>query len=348
MNYGLMRAIHPNSRYDEATKQLTVNELMIVLNALHVDYEVEGFKSIGGVELICFTMNHQSMTEKVRQALLRLSSVRAIFEIKEDWLRPVSEGYTTYFKDDLASILKYSGKTNETFTSMMINVGVFASDFAANYDQALTVFDPMSGKGTTLFRALIQGYNAMGVELSKNDGVETNQFLKRYLKYHHYKHEAKHQTIVQKGKNHGTKYTLITADSKEHYKANDLRQIQFASGNTLEANLYYKKESAHVLVTDLPYGVQHDAGDTSSHSKGSKGHIAIETLMAKAAPEWYKILKKGGVGVIAYNTYHLKRDLLAEAFKAAGFKVLEEAPYLEFEHWVEQAVNRDILVIKKG
>ncbi|MDN5299346.1 MAG: hypothetical protein PWP51_1899, partial [Clostridiales bacterium] len=29
-----------------------------------------------------------------------------------------------------------------------------------------------------------------------------------------------------------------------------------------------------------------------------------------------------------------------------GFKVMTESPYDDFEHWVEQAVNRDIIVAK--
>jgi hypothetical protein len=176
------------------------------------------------------------------------------------------------------------------------------------------------------------GYNATGIELNKQDSVEMNQYVKRYLKYHHYKHETQHQTIVKDGRQQGTKYTIATADTKEHYKAGDQRTLQFASGDTTMSNLYHKKRHAHVLVTDLPYGVHPGQ--------------AVMTLLKTALPVWHAMLITDGVAVVAYNTYHLQRETLVEAFGAAGFMVFTEPPYNDFEHWVEQAVNRDIIVAK--
>ncbi|MBS7527575.1 hypothetical protein KHM83_12895 [Fusibacter paucivorans] len=332
MDYGILRLPHQNSRYDEATEKLMAHELAIVMNGIGQAYIAKGYQSFGSIELFVFNVS-EALSERVFSALERLSSRLALFEISGDWLKPVESYWSPYMRSDFASILKYSGKTNEAFTGMMINIGIFSSDFAGDFNMPLTVFDPMSGRGTTLYKALMVGYHATGVELNKQDAVEMNQYVKRYLKYHHYKHETLHQTIVKDGKQYGTKYTITTADTKEHYKAGEQRSLQFASGDTVMSNLYHKKRHAHVLVTDLPYGVQHS------------GKVVM-TLLQKALPVWHAMLKTGGVAVVAYNTYHLDRAVLVDAFKAAGYNVMTEAPYDDFEHWVEQAVNRDIIVAK--
>ena len=333
MEYGLLRVPHQNSRYYDATAQLMINEFEIISNALKLNSKHLGYKTFGSLSLFCFEVDQVLKSDLVK-ALQRMATSFALFEVSGEWLKPLSHEEEMYFKSDIASILKYSGKTNEDFTGLMINVGVFASDFAGEFDAPLTIFDPMSGRGTTLYKALMSGYNSTGVELQKQSCVEMNQYLKRYLKFHHYKHTADHQTIVQKGKHIGTKYNVITANDKEAFKTGDTRSMQFAQGDTLDSNLFHKKGHAHVLVTDLPYGVQHPAPKMMS-------------LLEKASKTWFEMLKKGGVAVIAFNTYHLEKAELVKTFEKAGFKVLMDPVYDSFEHWVEQAVNRDILVLKK-
>lgn len=340
ISYGLLRFPHANSRYFESSKILLENEFVIIMNQLGSPYTVKGYQVLNGLELFVFEVE-QRLNEAILSALHKLSSVYVIFQIHDNQLlQSLNEGKRTYFKDDLASILKYSGKTNEDFTKMMINVGVFSSDFAHLHHTPLSVLDPMCGKGTTLYKSLIMGYHSAGIDVDKEAILEIQKYLKRYLKYHLYKHEGNHQTISLSGNKKGTKFNFFTADTKENYKAKDQRVIQFAHGDTREINRFYKKDQFHVFVTDLPYGVQHAS---TEHKK----HLDMAKLLLETAPEWYKVLKKGGVGVIAYNTYHISRAEIEEAFIGAGFKVLSEKPYHDFEHWVEQAVNRDIVVVKK-
>lgn len=340
MQYGLLRLPHANSRYFESSKALLENEFKVMMAAFKMTYTIEGYKEIGGIELFCFTLE-QPMDEKVRKVLLKLSSLYALFEIGADQvLKPMNQGKGTYFKDDLASILKYSGKTNEDFTMAMVNVAIFSSAFAHQHDTPLWILDPMCGRGTTLYKALTYGYNTAGIDVDKNSILEIQKYLKRYLKYHMYKHEEKYQTIQAGHEKHCLKYTFTTADTKEHYKSKDTRTIQFSYGDTRLVNSFYKKEQFHVFVTDLPYGVQHA-------STADKKVFDMVKLLRAAAPEWHKMLKKGGAGVIAYNTYHIGRAEIEGAFEAAGFEILNTPPYDGFEHWVEQAVNRDIVVVRK-
>lgn len=338
MKYGILRYPHQNTRYFDATKHLLVGELAVITSALNINIENQGYTLINGIELYCFEMSEAD--EKTLKALHQISSNFILFEINGDLLKPLNTSKSSYFKTDLSSILKYSGKTNEDFTAMMINVGVFSSAFAGEFDQPLQILDPMCGRGTTLYQGLTMGYNVSGVEINSKDCEEIDKYMKRYLKYHKYKHEATHQTIIINKQKKGIKYTIETADTTENYKQKDRRKIQFASGNTLDVNDYYKKDAFHVIATDIPYGVQHSG---TSKSKP----VDMLELLEKAAVAWHKVLKKGGTVVIAYNNFTLKHESLQEVFEKAGYQVLRDAPYDGFEHWVEQAVNRDIFIARK-
>lgn len=338
MKYGILRYPHQNARYFDATKNLLVNEFKVMMEALAIDVENDGYETLNGIELFCFEL--ETLSENTLKALLQISSNHILFEIHGDLLKPLNETKIPYFKTDLSSILKYSGKTNEDFTGMMINVGIFSSKFAKDFHTPLQILDPMCGRGTTLYQGLIMGYNVSGVEINPKDCEAIDKYLKRYLKFHKYKHDAGHQTIVANKKKKGTKYTIETANTTENYKAKNLRKIQFASGNTLNTNDYYKKDTFHVIATDIPYGVQH-----SGSSKDS--FVDMEKLLENAALAWHKVLKKGGTVVISYNNFTLKKEALKAMFDKAGYLTLDKAPYDGFEHWVEQAVNRDIFVARK-
>ncbi len=59
----------------------------------------------------------------------------------DDLLRPTALRPLAYFDDDLLTIQKYSGKTNEQFTKLLLNVTVLASSFAPQMlDRRLVVW----------------------------------------------------------------------------------------------------------------------------------------------------------------------------------------------------------------
>ena len=337
MKYGILRYPHQNKRYFDSTSALLMNELAIMAQALGMNLENMGYEEVGGVEFLTFETD--LLEGQALEAVHGLSSGFVLFKFENGTMLPMNEGKSTYFKQDISSILKYSGKTNEDFTGMMLNIGIFSSKFAKDFKGPLNILDPMCGRGTTLYEGLIRGHNVAGVEIKKTECQEIDKFLKRYLKFHKYKHDASHQTIQTKdGK--GTKYTIETASTVENYKAKDRRRVQYANGNTLYVNDFYKKDSFHVIVTDVPYGVQHSG---TSKSKP----LDMLALLSSASHAWKKVLKKGGTVVISYNAYTLDKAKMKDAFEEAGFEVLTDGVYSNFEHWVEQAVNRDVFVAQK-
>ncbi len=96
----------------------------------------------------------------------------------------------------------------------------------------------------------------------------------------------------------------------------------------------------HVIVADLPYGIQHAAMD--GLRKGPSDRI-----MRQALPQWFTLLKKGGTIGLSFNTYAVSLEEIRSMLQTAGFDVLTGEDYDHFSHWVEQAVNRDIVIGKK-
>ena len=341
MKYAILIYPHQNKRYFDAIKPLCMNELTIMTKSFEKNISNIHYNDIGGLELLFFEAD--TLSGREIRILNSMSNNQAIFEIKDDvYLKPIKENKKYYVKEDLSSILKYKGKTNESFTDMMINVGIFSSDFYNQFDGPLHILDPMCGKGTTLYQGLIKGYNVSGIEIDKKDIEEAINFLKRYFEYHHYKHNSESAaSIVHSGIKCGIRYLFETADSVENYKAKDRRKIELVIGNTVDTGLIYlEKETFHSIITDLPYGVQH-AGINNEKL------VNMQTLLVASIKGWYSVLKKGGTVVIAYNTYTFKRAALEEILIESGLQVIKEKPYDNFEHWVEQAVNRDIIVARK-
>ena len=52
----------------------------------------------------------------------------------------------------------------------------------------------------------------------------------------------------------------------------------------------------------------------------------------------------GGVLAISFNTHVTKRDALIRLMEKAGFETVQTA---NLEHWVEQAISRDVILARK-
>ena len=55
-------------------------------------------------------------------------------------------------------------------------------------------------------------------------------------------------------------------------------------------------------------------------------------------------VKPGGVLAISFNTHVTKRDALIRLMEKAGFEAVQTA---NLEHWVEQAICRDVILARK-
>ena len=335
---------HPghNRVYFEESKSFCQWELAILCQKAGIELHEPQIAKIGGIDYITFECP-EMLTERAVQDLFHLSFIYALFEVLEgDLMRPVMAADFHLLDPGISSLLKYTGKTNELFTRTMINVGVYSADIPEG--ERVRLLDPIAGKGTTLFEAASCGYDSWGVEIGENVVLEAFHFFKNYLERARMKHTSHKEKVSGPNKSFtATKFTFQYGKDKEDFK-DAPHTMELVAGNSMYAGTYFKKESFHVLVGDLPYGVQH--GNVTAQKQSSLTRNPKELVRA-CLPAWKDVLKKGGVIVLSWNCLVLPREELASLFEEAGMEVLRGEAYDSFAHRVDQSIRRDIIAARK-
>ena len=345
-----------NRVYADAAPALARAELAVLSAALpdgEIDEESVGETVIGGVPYVTFEVGE--LSQRDADLLANLSSLYALFEVTggEELLRPVPLRRLDRFDDDLLTILKYPGKTNEQFTKLLLNVtlasSAFAGELAAPGGRRLAVLDPLCGRGTTLNQALMYGFDAYGADIDARDVEAYAVFVQRWLKDKRLKHQADFSPVRRDRRVVARRLQAQFAATKDEYKAGDVQRLDVIEADTTRIGEFFRAASADLVVADLPYGVQH-----GSHAAGRVGADRSGTLtrgpldlLREAAPVWAKALRPGGALGISWNTLVARREDAAAALAAAGLEVLDSAPYRAFRHRVDQAITRDILIARK-
>lgn len=333
MTYAFQLLPNPNTHYNESLRVLSVKELGAMLSAMNLSAEIR-VENVGGADFLLFEAGELSADALTR--LGRHSSLLLMAEYTDGLLRPLPVDRTPYLPKELAEVLKYKGKTGTAFTRMLINLAMSASEGPVKAPGKTLLLDPVCGRGTTLYCAMEQGINAVGIDTDKTDLREAMTYLDRFLTRARMKHACK-QSALTCGKQSVPQAEYILADDKEHYQAGDTRSLRLLLADTGLAGQLLRKTPADLLVADLPYGIQH------APQAGQKPE-SFEKLCARVLPQWRAAMRKGAGAAISFNTLTLPRRKLTELMTAAGFRVLEEEPYGCFEHFVEQAVTRDVVV----
>lgn len=332
MTYAFLLYPHANIRYRQSLLQLAVQELSMTLSALGREAEVVPQKMGGAMFL---TFEAAKLTERDMRMLSQLASVYMLFEMEDGKLTTLERTHPNYVGEDLPALLKYKGKTNEMFTDTMLTMALAASAFMPVHDSQLVVCDPMAGRGTTLMLAFRRGYHGVGIEIGKADVKEAADYMTRYLEFHRIKYKRTDSALTVRGQVGGRENKFVFSDSAEHFKDGDTRTLRLICGDTREAEALLKPNSVHLMVTDAPYGVQ----------KGTAGRQdSIGGTIAAALPGWFDVLKSGGVLAMSFNTHVTRREGLVRLFEKAGFEIVQTA---NLEHWVEQAISRDVILARK-
>lgn len=332
MQYSFQLLPHPNFHYREALGRLGCAELACMMTALGCPAAIT-LESMGGADFLSFEC--AELTAKTLSLLAAHSSLLLLCSREGALLRPLPVARMDYLPRELAEVLKYKGKTSAAFTRLMVNCARAAAGLM-DAPAPITVLDPMCGRGTTAFCALEMGLNAVGIDTDRKGLQEAMSYFSRYCTLRRLKHALRqgsetcgHEAIPS------ALYTL--ADTKAHYAAGDTRTLRFFQADAAFAGTLMRRAKADVLVTDLPYGVQH------APMAGHKPERFTQ-LLQRVLPSWHQALKPGGAMAISFNTLTLPRATLSALVEAAGFRVMEAYPYGPMEHFVEQAVTRDVIV----
>ncbi len=258
--------------------------------------------------------------EELRQAA-RLSFVQGLYEVAGDALRPLATTAEWRLHEDFVFGSKFRGKTNEHLTQMLLNVGLAAIDKPAS--DKLRLLDPMCGRGTTLLWAMRYGLRARGIEQDAKAPAEVRATLKKWCKLHRVKHQLREGSTGDKRKKGGRFLEFQAADTG----------LRLYTGDARDTPAVVQGEKFDLIVSDLPYGVQHH---TTSKTRNP---LAV---LEDCVQPWRESLRPGGVVVLAFNSYLPKRPALVAAFEAGGFEAL---PF-EARHRMSESIVRDVVIFR--
>ena len=243
-------------------------------------------------------------------------------------LRPLETRVVPSLPPDIVMTRRYRGKTNELFTHFMCNIARFSSALSHRSWDTLRVFDPLAGGGTTQLTAMILGAEAAGVEHDVQDVKSTVAFLKQYFSEQNLSYQVREERV----KKIGRRWTFATNASRSQERAS-VRCI-LACGDTSQSPSLISGFRPHLIVADLPYGIQH------------KGELT--TLLGQALPVWASLLPLSGTITLAWESKRLPREeMIALVESVSPLTVLNEPPYNMLAHRVDRVIKqRDVLVAR--
>ncbi len=284
---------------------------------------------VAGVDYLRFdTGDDETLLRVVAQQSARLG----LYEEVGGLLRPVELPVVDLLDEDLVTIPKYPGKTNEQLTRLLLNITL--SQVVAG-PGTRSVLDPLCGRGTTLLQAWRLGHDAAGVEADPKAVEAMAAYLKTYLRRKRLKHTAEMAPVRREGKSLGKRF-----DAEASVVGHTLSLGVF-TGDTRQSAKLWGKRRFDAIVTDAPYGVVH--GSASDVRGGGRDRSAT-SLLADAIPVWVGQLRMGGAVGISWNTLGTAREKLAEMLSAAGLSVRDDGPWRRFAHRVDSSVHRDAIV----
>lgn len=288
---------------------------------------------VAGVGYLGFQADE--LAEPELRMLARQSAALALFTEADALLRPVELPKTLLLDDDLVTIPKYPGKTNEQFTQLLANVTLACVQTRTT--GALAVLDPLAGRGTTLMVAWLLGHNGYGVEGDTKAVEQMSAYLKTWLRRKRIKHTADTTPVRREGKAIGKRFDAQL--TSEHL------EMTVFTGDTRQSQYLYGKKKFDAIITDAPYGVVHGAHQTTDvRGHAGKRDRSPAGLLRESLPVWAWQLKDGGAMGISWNTHGLSREELAELMRAEGIEPQQGEVWLGFGHRVDSSIHRDLMV----
>ncbi len=341
----LIHPAHESISYEQA-RPLLLAEMEAMTAGLEIALTSVELREIAGNPYLTFQTEAPLFASHVRH-LRRMSFVLSMFERAErdgwDWLRPLPVTGDPLFNNTLVTMHKYAGKTNPTFTRLLLNLALQAADCADR--EGLQILDPVAGKGTTLFEGLVAGHHVAGVEIVPEAVQDGIAFLRKYLELGKYKHRVEHHRISGPNRSFRAEQTIFSIGApKGASTAAPSLSCEFVSGDAKHASALFRKERFHTILGDLPYGVRH--GNVARQPARQSSRNPAQ-LVADCLPAWIPCLRPGGTVALAWNTFVLPREQMERLFEGAGLIVLGGAPYDNLEHRVDQAIKRDVMIGRK-
>lgn len=343
--YLMLLSPSANRVYRQATAVLSAAELAVTASFASDIVPAR----IGSADALRFT------ADEVDELVLAAQSAHLVsFEQRGELLAPLDVPSLAVFDDDLVTIPKYQGKTNEGFTRLLLHLTLSQVDRPG----PLEVLDPLAGRGTTLLAAWQAGHHGFGVESDDKAFDALAGYLKTYLRTKRIKHSAQVSPVRREGRALGRRLDAqarlaeATHDQPARPGLPTLNMTVF-TGDTRDSAALFGRKRFDAIVTDAPYGVVHGSSTKSegrepAQRSSRRRDRSPAHLLAEAIPIWRGQLKPGGAIGIAWNTHTLPRAELVGMLADAGLQPQDAGPWLGFAHRVDAGINRDLVVATRA
>ena len=319
-----------SSQYSNLARDLAEPELLA--SPLGAALHDLSLRSIAGQDYLQFGLPGPITSETIRQ-LASMAMIGGVFELFDSigdvegpLLRPIPAVHPAFVSPDMAATRRYKGKTNEAFTHFLCNMAKYASDFCRDDWSALDVVDPLCGGGTTLFAALALGADVAGIDVDRTDIETTATFIGQYCRENRIALSSKEERLrklnarrwhFQLGRDDGRRCLLVHGDARE------TKELLAGFGRP------------HLIVTDLPYGIQHNA--------------PLRGLLGDCLPIWAELVAPGGAIAFSWDATRFTREEMVEFVSAAApVEVVGRPPYDRLAHRVDRVIKRrDVLVARR-
>ncbi len=320
-----------STQYADLARTLAIPELQLSpIGATATDFT---HVTLGGQSYVRFTLPQEPDADQ-RRELAMLAMTSAFFvnydrigDIDGPLLRPLENSWQPMLSPDIVATRRYRGKTNELFTHFLCNIARFSSAFADQPWHNLSIMDPLMGGGTTLFVGLMLGAQRVGgVDRETEDVRSTATFLEQYLKNARISHKMQPERL----KGLGLRWQCTIGKKNEE---RPLQECILANGDTRQTQALLPSFKPHLIVADLPYGVQHQG--------------QLNDLLLEALPAWLAMLRRGGVIALAWDATRFPRtEMVALLQTVPALHPLDSPPYNALAHAVDRVIKeRDVILL---
>ncbi|MFL6205947.1 MAG: TRM11 family SAM-dependent methyltransferase [Acidimicrobiales bacterium] len=335
--YALLLRASGNRVFGESAFDLAIGELEL-FGARALEGSASAARTrIAGVDYLTVDLA-QPIAPTELDVLANLSGLHALFEVDDHGrFRPLECTPRRVLDEDLVTIQRYAGKTNEAFTHLLLNLALASGEGAVERwlaGERLRLLDPVCGRGTTLNRAALHGIDAHGIEREQRDVAAYDTFVTTWLQDKRLKHTVQRATLRRGRATTAHRVTITYGASKD---TSTHRVIDVVHDDSRFARDHLTARSVDLLVGDLPYGVQHGSTGSSGRARGP------EAFLVEALPVWRDVLRPGAGVALSWNRRTLARARLVELASEAGLEVAGPEDD-RFVHRVDRSITRDVLV----
>lgn len=274
--------------------------------------------------------DHAGNASELAAAAAQLSATAALFiEHSPTSLEPLALADTLEYGTELVTAQRYKGKTSERLTRLMLNVARAADQSKDPLDDS--VIDPMCGRGTTLNWALLYGMRSTGLDIDLRALDDYATFLQQWAKGHRLPHKMQR---YKKGNAESRHFDFTVAADRAALDAKtspDIRTFHAPADAEVAAGRH------SMLVSDLPYGIQHRA-------KAGDDPTSVGALVETVSARWPDWVRTGGAVALSWNVRSLSGSEMVDLLDAAGFDPVHSEG---FEHVVDRTITRDVVVARR-